>query len=208
MAFSTSTSARWTTLSSSAATPSGRCRPSALGMYALREGFARYAPRCSRPCSSRRLTSSSPRYCCQLTPSTPAAACLLSASKAARSRSTVTWCRSAVNLTFLSLRLLLVRGPAHWARLLGTASVARFAGPRFPCLGPFTPRPPQQPLPLCSAASSVLRTDRLFRACIAGSGSSPSRHAPRRHPRRTEDLPVPAHGASVHAWGLRPRRVE
>ena len=31
-------------LSSNAATPSGRCRPSAFGMYALRDGFARYAP--------------------------------------------------------------------------------------------------------------------------------------------------------------------
>jgi hypothetical protein len=28
-------------LSSSVAMPSGRCRPSAFGMYALRDGFAR-----------------------------------------------------------------------------------------------------------------------------------------------------------------------
>ena len=48
MAFNTSTVARWTILSSSAVTPSGRCRPSALGMYTLRTGFARYAPRFSR----------------------------------------------------------------------------------------------------------------------------------------------------------------
>ena len=34
-------------LSSSAVTPSGRCRPSALGMYTLRTGLARYAPRFS-----------------------------------------------------------------------------------------------------------------------------------------------------------------
>ena len=44
--------ARWTILSSSAAMPSSRCRPSAFGMYALRVGFARYAPvlhsRCPR----------------------------------------------------------------------------------------------------------------------------------------------------------------
>src|SRR5712664_2332246 len=47
MAFSTSTIARWAILSSSAVTPSGLCRPSALGMYTLRTGFARYAPRFS-----------------------------------------------------------------------------------------------------------------------------------------------------------------
>ena len=34
-------------LSSSAVTPSGRCRPSAFGMYTLRTGFALYAPRFS-----------------------------------------------------------------------------------------------------------------------------------------------------------------
>ena len=41
MAFNTSTTARWTILSSSAAIPSGRSRPSALGMYTLRDGLAR-----------------------------------------------------------------------------------------------------------------------------------------------------------------------
>jgi hypothetical protein len=41
MAFSTSTTARWTILSSSAAMPSGRCRPSGLGMYCRLDGFAR-----------------------------------------------------------------------------------------------------------------------------------------------------------------------
>ena len=45
MALSTATTARWTILSSSAGTPSGRSRPSAFGMYARRTGFARYAPR-------------------------------------------------------------------------------------------------------------------------------------------------------------------
>src|SRR6266550_2747582 len=50
MAFSTSTAARWTILSSSAVTPSGLCRPSALGIYTLRTGFARYAPRFSLSC--------------------------------------------------------------------------------------------------------------------------------------------------------------
>jgi hypothetical protein len=44
MAFSTSTNARCRTLSSNAATPSGRSRPSGFGMYTLRDGLARYAP--------------------------------------------------------------------------------------------------------------------------------------------------------------------
>ena len=44
MALSTSTTARWRSLSSSAATPNGRCRPSAFGMYTLRDGLARYRP--------------------------------------------------------------------------------------------------------------------------------------------------------------------
>ena len=43
-AFSTSTTARWRILSSNAATPSGRSRPSAFGMNTLRAGIARYAP--------------------------------------------------------------------------------------------------------------------------------------------------------------------
>lgn len=58
MAFSTMTVARWTILSSSAVTPSGLCRPSALGMYTLRTGFARYAPRFSLSERSWRFASS------------------------------------------------------------------------------------------------------------------------------------------------------
>src|SRR2546427_4349365 len=57
MALSTSTTARWTILSSSAGTPSGRGRPSAFGMYALRTGFARYALRWSRLERSCRFAS-------------------------------------------------------------------------------------------------------------------------------------------------------
>src|SRR5262245_51662188 len=50
MAFSTSTTALWTILSSIVAIPSGRCRPSAFGMNTRLDGFARYAPRCSLSC--------------------------------------------------------------------------------------------------------------------------------------------------------------
>src|SRR6516165_9447320 len=46
---------------------SGRCLPSAFGMYVRREGRGRYAPRWTRPCrsSSRgsRSTSSPPTSC-------------------------------------------------------------------------------------------------------------------------------------------------
>src|ERR1700686_4855149 len=41
MAFSTAAVALWTILSSRAATASGRCRPSGLGMYTRRDGSAR-----------------------------------------------------------------------------------------------------------------------------------------------------------------------
>ena len=47
------------------------CRPSAFGMYTLREACARYAPRCTRPWSSASRASRPCSYCCQLTPSTP-----------------------------------------------------------------------------------------------------------------------------------------
>jgi hypothetical protein len=46
-------------LSSIAVTPSGLCRPSALGMYTLRTGFARYVPRFSLSERSWRFLSSS-----------------------------------------------------------------------------------------------------------------------------------------------------
>ena len=43
-----------------AVTASGRCRPSALGMYTLRTGFARYAPRLTLSARSRKFSSSRP----------------------------------------------------------------------------------------------------------------------------------------------------
>ncbi|CAA9276234.1 MAG: hypothetical protein AVDCRST_MAG04-3373 [uncultured Acetobacteraceae bacterium] len=74
MAFSTSTSARWTTLSSSAAMPSGRCRPSGFGMYCRRDGLARYPPRITRRCRSPMSASSDAAYSSHVTPSMPGAA--------------------------------------------------------------------------------------------------------------------------------------
>src|SRR5579875_874638 len=71
------TAARWTILSSSAVTPSGRCPPSALGMYTLRTGLARYAPRFSRSDKSWRFFSRSSPWCRHVSPSTPGAASFL-----------------------------------------------------------------------------------------------------------------------------------
>ena len=72
-------------------------------MYALRDGFARYAPRCSRECRSRRFSSSLASYCSHVTPSTPGLAPFLVWKKAARSRSTVRWWKSALNRSVLLL---------------------------------------------------------------------------------------------------------
>src|SRR6266403_1458675 len=83
MAFSTSTAARWTILSSSAGTPSGLCRPSAFGIYTLRTGFARYAPRFSLSERSWRFLSSSSPSCRHVSPSTPGAASFFNRKKEA-----------------------------------------------------------------------------------------------------------------------------
>ena len=69
----TSTTARWTSLSSSADTPSGGCRPSAFAMYARRTGLARYAPRFTRLDKSWRLAPKVCPYDFHVSPSTPAA---------------------------------------------------------------------------------------------------------------------------------------
>jgi hypothetical protein len=87
---STLTTAAWTILSSRAAIPSGRIRPSALGTQARRAGFDRYAPRPSRACSSRRLASRFCSYCRQVTPSTPGAASRLRPRNDSRNNSGVT----------------------------------------------------------------------------------------------------------------------
>src|SRR6478752_9211273 len=50
MALSTMTVAPWTILSSRAAIASGRCFPSAFGMYVRRDGCGRYVPRWTRSC--------------------------------------------------------------------------------------------------------------------------------------------------------------
>src|SRR5215471_21306652 len=104
--------AYWTILSSRAATPSGRCRPSSFCMYTLLEGNARYAPRWTRPCRSINRSSTPVSYSCQVTPSTPGAAFFFNEWKLSRSRSTVRWWSKAVN--FISLcSLAAFRTPAN-----------------------------------------------------------------------------------------------
>ncbi len=84
-------------MSSRAAIASGRCRPSAFGMYVRRDGWGRYAPRWTRPCRSASLGSSSASYSPHVMPSTPAAASRRNAKNAARKLSGLTWWSSAVN---------------------------------------------------------------------------------------------------------------
>src|SRR5215468_2628682 len=106
------TTACWTILSSRAATPNGRCRPSSLCMYTLLEGCARYAPRWTRPWSSTSRFSRPDSYSCHVTPSTPGAAFLFNEKKLSRSRSTFRWWSKAVN--FISLcSLAAFRTPAN-----------------------------------------------------------------------------------------------
>ena len=79
-----------------AATPSGRVPPSGFGMFTRRDGFARYAPECTRSCKSASRPSSPSSYIRRVMPSVPAAASLFSSKNARRNASTVTWWRSAV----------------------------------------------------------------------------------------------------------------
>ena len=55
--------------------------PSGFGNVHASRGWARYAPRCTRPCKSRIRSLSPVSYARQLTPSAPTAACLFSAKK-------------------------------------------------------------------------------------------------------------------------------
>ena len=61
---------------SSAATPNGRCRPSAFGIKTRLDGFGRYAARCTRLCRSTSRPFSADSYTCHVTPSTPGEALL------------------------------------------------------------------------------------------------------------------------------------
>ena len=78
---------------------------------------------------------------------------------------------------------LRVHAPAHLARLSGTGSGARFAGPCSPWPGPFPPPPPQPVARRCSAASQVLRARPTSRGRSSSAyGLRPSRCVPPHHP--------------------------
>src|SRR6266851_1402214 len=191
--------ARWTILSSRAATASGRCRPSGLGMYTRRDGNARYAPLCTRSCRFARFLSRSASKVPHVSPSTPGAAFRFNSLNASRSRSVLMWWSSAVNLSFfLCLAACRMRSSAcdTLARSCARYVLCRLAFPLVPVLG---------------SASSAADCSALFVGFTAtttgsdspppfiiGFGSSPSRCGPLGGG-RTWGLPVPVQGASAHA---------
>src|SRR5216684_1015353 len=130
--------ARWTILSSRAATASGRCRPSGLGMYTRRDGNARYAPLCTRSCRFARFLSRSASKVPHVSPSTPGAAFRFNSLNASRSRSVLMWWSSAVNLSFfLCLAACRMRSSAcdTLARSCARYVLCRLAFPLVPVLG-------------------------------------------------------------------------
>ena len=99
MQFSTATTALWTTLSSRAATASGRCLPSAFGMYVRR----RQCPIRSSLDPCVQISEVSFKVCLVVLPRYAVhtwSRIAFSAKNDLRSRSTLTWCRSAVNFSF------------------------------------------------------------------------------------------------------------
>src|SRR5207253_4375393 len=96
--------------------------------------------------------------------------------------------------------------PAHWANLAGSGSRVCRAWTSFPWPDPFPPPPPPRGCPLCSAASPVLRIGptshrRSSSVCVLRLSDTVCFH------RRPWDLPVSFQNVSMHARGLRPRRV-
>jgi len=93
----------------------------------------------------------------------------------------------------------------HLARLPGSESGACFAQTGSPWPTPFPPSPPLALWSRCSATSSVVRScpTSHARSSLAYVLRLPSAASLG----RAWDLPVPAYGVSVHAQGLRPRRV-
>src|SRR3984893_15503724 len=85
--------------------PSGRCLPSAFGMYFRRDGNARYVPALTRAWRSARLASRFSAYWSHVTSSTPGAARFFKLKKAHRRQSVPTWCRSAVSGERLAVTL-------------------------------------------------------------------------------------------------------
>ena len=194
MAFSTSTVARWTILSSSTGTPSGRCRPSAFGMYARRTGFARYAPRCSRSERSWRFAlqrllrsaATSRHRRPERRPSsargTPSAS-VVDVAHVVQQRGEPHLPIPSCCLPYRSSAL----GASVPALSPGRVLLARISfGP-----APFPPRPPRPVARRCSVASSgTTRLSDFLEPFIIGVRRSTSRRGPRVHlPRATLGSP-------------------
>ena len=104
-------------------------------------------------------------------------------------------------LLLFTLRLA-VRGSAPGSRASGSESGACFADLRFPWPLPLAPPPPPPAARLCSAASQLLWQG-LTSPDRASAATAPHLPAADRRPNRavgrSGDLPVPVHGACVHA---------
>ena len=199
MALSTPTTARWTILSSSVAMPSGRCRPSAFGMYARLHGRRPVAP-LLHPCvqvpevSHQVLPVGAPRHPVHARRGLRAQVPVghhqpLQADMVQQRGEPRIPCPSA---------LPRAHGPAHLTHLARHCVRGVFHRPCSPWFAPFPP-PPPQPQP-CSAGSQVLRSDPTARdPFIPGlpprrSLSGPPGDQPGGQVRA---LPVLAHGGSV-----------
>jgi hypothetical protein len=102
--------------------------------------------------------------------------------------------------------------PAHVAGVPGSVSGSWFAGAHSPWPAPFPPLPPQAAAHHCpcSEASQVLwgcQTSHI-RSLLSYSLRIHSTDRGTIALGQTWDLPAPAQGAYVRAWGLRPRRVQ
>ncbi len=104
-----------------------------------------------------------------------------------------------------------VPSPAHLTRLSGTVSSPCFAWMGSPRPAPFSPPSPPSACchGFCSMASQILFGCPTPR--IRSSRPCPLRvhHAYHRaiSNGQIQGIPIPVQGVSVHAWGLRPRRV-
>ena len=162
-------------MSSSAAIPSGRSRPSGFGMYTLRDGLARYAPLWTRACRSR-------RFCFEISP-------VVLPRHAVDPRRGLGLKRpvgrpQAIDVDVVQERgepriLVLLCHPAHaiqftWRALPGTGSGARFAGRvplggRLPSTASAAP-----PWALFGGFAGSTGPSDFSRSCITGLRPQPS----------------------------------
>jgi hypothetical protein len=157
-------------LSSSVAIPSGRCRPSAFGIYALRDGLAGSAL-CAAVCAGRGGSPPGPARRSPTSPrpsrSQPAGSMPDRPPPDGRRR------RDAAAPKTVPPHPPSpdgARDPAHLTRPARLCVRHAFCWPRSPRPAPFPPPPPPPASRCCSATSQVLRSrltshDRSSRAC-------------------------------------------